>query len=133
MKTNLTDGDIETGWSSQIKIHMSDPYGEEWLIVDLQETYPVDLVLLYPRQDGTSSYFPKAFKIEVSEDRQSWTEVARYTESASLGALPRACSFTAVSAQYIRVTALEMTDALGGNDGYLFQLGEIEVYRQDRT
>lgn len=133
MKTHLTDGDIETGWSSQIKIHMSDPYGEEWLIVDLQETYPVDLVLLYPRQDGTSAYFPKSFKVEVSEDRQNWTEVARYTESASLGALPRACSFTAVSAQYIRVTALEMTDALGGNDGYLFQLGEIEVYRQDRT
>lgn len=133
MKAHLTDGAIETGWSSQIKIHMTDPYGEEWLIVDLQEVFPVDLVLLYPHPDGASSYFPKAFKIEVSEDRQSWTEVARYTESTSLGSLPRACAFTAVSAQYIRVTALEMTDAWGGNDGYLFQLGEIEVYRQDRT
>lgn len=133
MKSHLTDGNIETGWSSQIKIHMNDPFGEEWLIVDLQETYPIDLVLLYPRQDGTSAYFPKSFKIEVSEDRKNWTEAARCTEAAGLGALPRACSFSAVPARYIRVTALEMTDALGGNDGYLFQLSEIEVYRQDRS
>lgn len=133
MKSHLTDGNIETGWSSQIKIHMNDPFGEEWLIVDLQETYPIDLVLLYPRQDGTSAYFPKSFKIEVSEDRKNWTEAARCTEAAGLGALPRACSFSAVPARYIRVTALEMTDALGGNDGYLFQLSEVEVYRQDRS
>ena len=112
---------------------MNDPFGEEWLIVDLQETYPIDLVLLYPRQDGTSAYFPKSFKIEVSEDRKNWTEAARCTEAAGLGALPRACSFSAVPARYIRVTALEMTDALGGNDGYLFQLSEVEVYRQDRS
>lgn len=136
-KVNLNDGkigrtDTHTGWTTQTKLHIDDPYANEWVIVELGSKYNIDTVVLYPRQDS-GAYFPKKLTIEISNDNRNWTVVYEHSESGAISSNARVLKFNAVDATYVRIASKEMTQDAGSPDGYLFQLAEVEVYRTGRT
>ena len=48
---------------------MTDPYAEEWVLIDLGEKFNIDTVVLYPRQD--TGLLPKHLVVEVSLDEKT--------------------------------------------------------------
>lgn len=128
-----TDGnygdDNNPGWSSAVKTHMNDPQGEEWIIIDLETVTQLNEVRLYPRANG--SYFPNKLEVQISQDGESFTTVYTYEDSPDYGVGDvRTLSFDTVSARYVRILSLEMTQVATSVDGYLFQLGEVEMYNK---
>lgn len=136
MRKHINDGMIKatnthSGWTTQTGRHMTDPYAEEWVLIDLGEKFNIDTVVLYPRQD-TGYYFPKHLVVEVSLDEKDWTEVYELKESGAVSTIARVLKFDAVDSRYVRVVSKEMTQVESSPDGYLFQLAEFEVYRTGR-
>ncbi len=120
-----TEADGTNGWMSNGVKNRTDP---AWATVDLGYAYEgINRVVIYPRKSGER--FPTGYKVEVSVDGQTWTEVAvvtadPYTKDG------RVHDFEAITARYVRVTSTEMhkdsyVDFAGG---YMMQLSELEVY-----
>lgn len=119
------------GWTSQPS--MTQPASPEWVGVDLGAEYLVERVVLWPRNDNGTNLglgFPVDYKVQVSNDRQSWTTAVAMTGAAlpSQGEATE-LTFEATPARYVRVEASKLrTDPFGD---YVFQLAELEVYQQD--
>ena len=108
--------------------------GEQpWLIADLGDVKSINQVVLYPRLGGSSSspkaeYFPEAYKIYVSEDNATWTEVyfEDYDKYAGLNeVIARYNNFASVNARYVKVVGTKLSN---DGAGYIFQLSEIEIF-----
>lgn len=125
----LTDG-VRTDYNAWGSNRHSSSEAEIWLLVDLGELLTVNEVYLYPREaDGL--YFPVAYRIEVSEDGENFTEVfAMECDGQSLNRSRNAryCRFGDVQARYVRITATELSRGDGANEYYL-EFSEIEIYR----
>lgn len=130
LRNLINDGTLELCFTSAVKQHMDSPDAEEWIIIDLEKDYSVQSVILYPRFE-TGLGFPENYQIDVSSDNETWTTV--YTKVGDKGSEngdtdPRIIEFEAVSARYVRFLATKLTDVPGTSDGYLLQIGEMEVY-----
>ena len=70
---NATDGNKETGWSSET----ANPGDKPWVVIDLGKPSDLSRVHLYPRvvKEKVGYCFPKDFEIAVSEDGQTYTTV----------------------------------------------------------
>lgn len=126
-RRNLTDGK-DGGWTTQPGLHMYDPTEPEWCMIDLKEAAEFNTVLLYPRQDNTGQYFPASCCIQISDDKQNWTDIAVLNDDGSLVTMPRIVKTDSVTARYVRILALEMTMPDFSRDGYLMQFSEVEIY-----
>ncbi len=100
------DGDTGTRWSSQF----SDP---QWLQVDLGSTASIDQVVL-----NWEAAYATAFKIQVSDDASSWTDI--YSTTAGTGGV-QTLNITG-SGRYVRMYG---TVRVGG---YGYSLWEFQVY-----
>ncbi len=123
MQTEFEDGGTN-GWMSNA---VSDVTGETWISIDLGYAFPINKIVLYPRQSGER--FPTGFYIEVSEDGSNWTKVVEETDDPYT-LEGRTFEFDSIEAAYVRLTTTEMhvdsyVDSFGG---YIAQLSEIEVY-----
>ncbi len=120
-----TEADGTNGWMSN---GVPDRFQSVWCTIDLGYAYDnIGRVILYPRKSGER--FPTGYKIELSVDGKTWTEVACVTEDPyTLDA--RILDFTPTKARYVRFTSLELNrDAyVDFAGGYMVQLSEIEVY-----
>lgn len=88
----VADGKKETRWSSA-------SLDNEWIYIDLGSTQPVGAV----RLDWEASY-GKAYKIQVSNDAETWREV--YKTSEGKGGVDF-ISFPEVDARYVRLFGIE--------------------------
>lgn len=134
-KNYLTDGiktadGTKNGWTTTPGRNPNNPDAEEWCVIDFQNICDFNTVVLYPRQDGPGAYFPQSFKIQISNDKEEWTDIAVYTENSSIGTLPRIVEFANVTGRYVRILSLKMTEPEGSRDGYLMQFAEIEIYNK---
>lgn len=122
-------GDSYGGWTSMTGVN-SAPDAPEWVCVDLCCEYSLDRVVLYPRQvsDGCM-YFPEEYEIQVSSDGVNFTTVKTISETRADSSAVTV-ELDGVSARYVRVYTLKLTKPEGTNDGYLFQLAELEVYNK---
>ncbi|MDX1748556.1 MAG: discoidin domain-containing protein, partial [Halobacteriales archaeon] len=102
------DGDPETRWSSAWE-------NDEWIYVDLGETYDVSLVRLLWEVAYGSEY-----NIDVSLDGVFWTTV--YEEREGDGQTDEIFFDTPVTARYVRMYGLVKATQWG------FSLWEFEVY-----
>ncbi len=120
--------DNSYGWTTAVGVNTEDPDQDEWVLFTLAKYTNVDKVIVYPTV--AASCFPVEFIIEVSTDGKEFTTVARNenTKAAESDASPVELTFDAVTAKYVRFTATKLNPVLSGNDGYLCQLGEIEIF-----
>jgi hypothetical protein len=128
-KANLTDGNVKNGigWTSDPHSATSAPNnGSEWAQVDLGSVQRVGRVDLQPRDSSDGYGFPKDFKVEISEDGQTYKTVYEATDYTCDGGT-LTIHFAAQNARYVRVTATKLnTDQAGAS--YRMQLSEIQVY-----
>ncbi len=123
MQTEFEEGGTN-GWMSNAVTSVTDT---TWISIDLGWEYPINKIVLYPRQSGER--FPTGFYVEVSTDGSTWTKVIE--ETADPYTLEgRVYEFDTVNAAYVRLVTTEMhvdsyVEAFGG---YIAQLSEIEVY-----
>ncbi len=126
--TYLTDG-TDNGWASGFNRHDT-PDGEEWITVDLKDTYIINKVLLDPQgvMNGTN-VFPVDYCIEVSDDNSRFTEVAKVT--GDIGQQDdgiRIVTFEAVNARYVRFRATKLSISSGVGVGFCVELDEMSVF-----
>ncbi len=125
---NVVDGNKGSGWTSGLNRHTTEN-GQEWLMVDLLTSYELDRIVLTPR-DG-DHYFPKNYRIEISEDGKSFTEIYDGAHpDMRTGQNPIEIDLDGASGRYVRITGYILRDASGFNDGFLFSLMELEIYNQ---
>lgn len=132
-KNFLTDGfkmedDNEgqtNGWMWDASENIDD---ETWVYVDLEDTYKVQAVAIYPRE--SESFFPVAYEIQLSKDAEAWTTVHTVTEDYGYLDTNRVFEITPTEASYVRILVKERCDLLpgGGINGYIAEISEIEVY-----
>jgi hypothetical protein len=99
-----------------------------WVLIDLAYAYEIDKVLLFGRSGD--DYFPYKFRIEVSEDGKTYQKVfdGECPEKRE-GQQPFECKLENVKARYVRIVGYSLRDQPGFNDGHLFSLCEVEIYR----
>ena len=132
----INDGQIEqdsfhVGWTTNVKQFFElEEFEEQWVQIDLGGVIAIDKVVLYPRQDKAEA-FPMDYFIEVSKDGKEYDKVVEVTDDnrSNNGDLsPAILTFDAVEARYVRLVVTKPHDVTSGNDGYLVQLAEFEIY-----
>lgn len=98
---NVLDGNNATIWNS--KWSDSDQ-SLIWVQLDLKSVRPVSRLTYVPRQNGTQGIFTK-YKVEISENGQTWTEVAAGVWDAD--ATVKYAQFDQVNARYVKLTGVE--------------------------
>ncbi|MBP5311661.1 MAG: discoidin domain-containing protein [Clostridia bacterium] len=116
---NLVDGDRVRGWTSNVKANTSAD-SAEYAIIDLGDCFTISEVDVYP-----NGCWPKNFEIRVSDDMTNWTVIASETNSKKPGER-YSCSGGGASGRYVLFLGTKLTNTAA--DGYMLQLGEIEVY-----
>ena len=105
----ITDGDVKTRWLSKGKDLPA------WIYIDLGTPMEFNWMVIVAHKLGVGAY-----KIQVSNDAKSWTDVV------SRGALPHneTLVFEKKTARYVRLYITELT----GNEVTSISIKEIEVY-----
>lgn len=117
----LTDGDKSKGWTSDVGLHRT-PEGEEYAVIDMRDVFALDRAVLTPL-----GAWPEDFEIAVSKDMKNWTRVCSFEGCA----VPEG-AFTAelggAEGRYVMIKGTKLRTGGNANDGYLMQLGEVELY-----
>jgi len=113
------DGDINTFWHTEYDPSPA-PF-PHWAIVDLGAQNLINGFNYFPRQDGIANGRIGDFKVEVSNDKNSWTQVASGTwlDDASM----KQVGFGNVNIRYVRITATSEA----GNRGTWSSASEFNV------
>ncbi len=123
----LTDGRFDIGEFENYGYtsnHKASQNAAVWVGVDLGAKTTFDDVKLFPRAYGSNggSGFPRNFKIQVSNDKNNWTDVVERKNYCLPNFGPQRFMFEPVSARYVRVLATKLDPTM-----YL-QLIEMEIY-----
>ena len=116
------------GWCSEVGVNFDDPYEEEWIELFLEKYTLIDTVKVFPARDGT--YFPIDFYVEVSLDGRSYSIVASAEDQQQQrdhSSEPTVLTFEPITARFVRLVITRRCDAPSPRDGYLVQIGELEV------
>lgn len=116
------DDTTKNGWTSQVRTNYNN--APQWITIDLISFYNVEKVVLYPRPEGIG--FPTDYYVQISEDGEHFETVATRTGDTSTAFAAREIEFETKKARYVRIYGYNLKNM--GNDGYLMQLGEIEVH-----
>lgn len=134
----VNDGQFGTsgstvGWTSQVGRNTSATAGE-WAAVHLGGPYLVEQVVVHPRDSAADHAnaglgFPTDYQVETSLDGITWQVVATRTGDVAISDAPRTVTLdTPTSARYLRVVGTKLKQARPAADGYLMQLGEVQVF-----
>lgn len=126
----IKDDPTSVGWTIAVNQFMTiDEWEEQWCMIDLGQVVSIDKVILYARGDSGVG-FPEDFFIEVSTDNKSYTtikSVEAYTGGQPVTE-PCVLEFDAVDARYVRLVVTKPFPVSSGQDGFLLQLAEFEIY-----
>ncbi len=115
-----TYGGYVGGWTSNVGRNPTAD-ATEFIGIDFGDVFALEKVVLQPH-----GYFPIDYSMDVSVDGIEWTQISAVKGAANPKEDVVLTLDTPVNARFLRITATKLTG--GGNDGYLFQLGEIEAY-----
>ena len=116
----IVDGNKNNGWTSDVKLHIKDKKATEYAVIDLGDVFNIDKVEIFK-----NGCWPYDFTVEVSNDGKTFTEIAKETNSrepeTSYVVTP-----DGARGRFVKITGTKLrgTDA----DGFMLQLGEVEVY-----
>lgn len=116
----LTDGKKNNGWTSNVKAHFGSENANEYAIVDLGDEFEISKIEIFP-----NGCWPKDFTVSVSSDGDGFTEIASEKNSKE----PKDSYVTEpenVHGRYVMINATKLRGT--DTDGFMLQLGEIEVY-----
>ncbi len=113
---------VNSGWTSNVGLHQTAD-ATEFVGIDFGDVFAVEKIVISPL-----GAFPIDYTIDLSADGEEWTTVSNVKGASRPSSDVILTLDTPVNGRFIRMTATKL--ASGGNqqDGYLFQLGEIEVY-----
>ena len=114
---------------------------EKWVQIDLGSTHAFDQIKLYPthqnKREIIDYYFPKAYRMEASQNGDDWEIIVEKKMLADPGGKPIEHVLKKTQARYIRFTATKMRqyDHINHNPNdphnrsrqYAFSLAELEV------
>lgn len=121
------------GWTSQTGANSS-PDEQEWVAVYLGGPYALEEVVVHPRnaasdQANAGLGFPTDYRVEASADGITWTVAAEVTGDVAVSSEPRVLALDEpVSASYVRLVGTRLKLSQHASDGYLMQIGELQVY-----
>ena len=121
-----TDGSQDTRWGSNYNSSVNDPFDkQEWIQIDLQETYALGEVRLY-WQDA----YAQEYTIQLSDDGSSFTDVKTITGSDGGEDI---ITLNGEQGRYLRILC---TRAVPSDDGwqwnYGYSLFEVEAYEAEQ-
>lgn len=121
-KDNLTNGNSDGGFSSAPKRNQK-PESEEFAIVDLGDIFKIDRIDVTAR-----GYYPMNYSIMVSDNGGVWREFVTVEGMKPVGD-GMTVEHTSKNTHTARYVMLKGTHLRGDeSDGYMLQLGEVEVY-----
>ncbi|GGD49717.1 discoidin domain-containing protein [Paenibacillus nasutitermitis] len=99
----------------------------EWIQVDLGDSYAVNEVNLFARNDSghMGDSFPIDFTIQTSNDNTNWTTVVTRTNYPLPAAAQNSFTFATQTARYVKIVGTKLRPV--GTE-YRMTLAEIEVY-----
>jgi len=109
---NAVDEDLQSRWASGYK-------DNEWIYVDLGETYKIDSVKL-----NWEGAYGSGYEIQVSQDAQNWTTV--YSTTTGDGGMDE-IQFDPVEARYVRMFGTKRATNYG------YSLWDFGVYEADSS
>lgn len=116
----LCDGDMKKGWTSDVKRHMKNDGEAEFAVIDLGDIFALSQIKVFPM-----GCWPKDFEIRLSADCRTWNVVCSETGSKS----PKTSYDLALSGEQARFVMIYSSNMRNSSaDGYMLQLGEVEVY-----
>ncbi len=102
----------------------------EYFILDLENVYPINKIVLYPNFDGTG--FPRAYTVEVSADGAEWTVVQEVKRSKVNKGEVVTIEFDTLDAAYIKLDATTLTLEANPAAQYVLQIAELEAYTPEQ-
>ncbi len=121
---NLTDGSLDTNYSTTISRDKADATFPYEVVIDLTKSYPIKGLNIH-KFTGTGAIYKNAiyreFKVEVSTDGLTYTEIASHADATELED-GLAVSMDA-EARFVRI----VSQNLGSRAVYAIALSEIEV------
>ncbi|MDR1157218.1 MAG: discoidin domain-containing protein [Oscillospiraceae bacterium] len=119
----VTDGSKASGWTSE---RQTSKTAEQSVTVDFGVPTPIDVVTVYPLGSGAKA--PRTYAVEMSADGDVWKTINAITEAdVNSYANPFETDVKPQqTARYVRVRATEL--APDGAEGYVAEIGEIEIY-----
>lgn len=99
---NALDGNINTLWHTNYTDTDGCRQDEVWIKIDLGEVKDVAMVKYVPRQSGAANGIFVDYKVQVSSDGASWTDVDSGTWSGALATTEYA-KFDTVKARYVKL------------------------------
>ncbi len=118
--TFINDGNQQhSGWTSNVKANTV-AASTEYVVIDLGDYFEIGEVRVY-----AAGCWPKDFQIRISNDMLSWTAIADEKNSKAPETY-YSCSGEFKTGRYVMFVGTKLTNTAA--DGYMLQLGEIEVY-----
>ena len=116
----INDGNLNNGWTSNVKIH-DKAESTEYVIIDFGDLFAVDKVVVHPISD----LWPEDFEIYLSVDGENWTSIAKETGSQKPKKNYTVTLDTPVEGVMLKLEATKLRSTAA--DGYMLQLAEIEA------
>ncbi len=116
------DGNDVTGWLSRMRRVMQ----EEYITLDLGGVKVINRIDIHSKRFIGRDLFPRDFKVQVSADMQSWTDVVAEQDYTLPAARSASWSFDGTEAAYVKLVATRPQKFLVFY--YLTYISEIEVY-----
>lgn len=125
----LTDGDMKRAWASEL-FRNKTPDSEEWIVVDLLDSYDVARIKLTPREIWNGlNVFPSDYEIQVSLDGENFTTVASVKGDNNPQTQDvRVLDFKPVTARFVKLLATKLTPSSTSGAGYAIEMSEMEVF-----
>ncbi len=116
----VNDGRTDTGFSSDVKQHDRSE-AAEFVLVDLIDTFCIERIVL-----TALGAFPKDYRVQVSDDCRDWYDVAEAFDVEASSSQRFEYDADGYEGRYVRLFATELS--CSERDGYILQVGEIDVY-----
>ncbi len=120
-KQNITDGNLDTVWSSawqkpgSAEAMENEERYNQWCMIDLGESTAFNEVKIHWVTVNNQ------YQIQISDDKENWTPVYTWTNATADNKID-VCRFDTVSARYVKMQGIAVGDAWG------YSLREMMVY-----
>ena len=99
-----------------------EPAGEEFAVIDMKDIFALEKAVLTPL-----GAWPADFEISVSGDMKNWTKVCSF-ENCPVPEGAFTADMGGAVGRYVMIKGTKLRYGGNVNDGYLMQLGEVELY-----
>ena len=130
----LTDGEKGgIGWSSKaFSKYAEHTLYPEYAVIDLGETYELEKISLFPRQDNgmAGKGFPENFTIQICEEGEPWkVQVEKKSYPVPANGNEQVFNLNNSKGRYLKIEATRLHLADSGK--FCFQLAEVEVFGKE--